>query len=393
MSVPLSARAVSDPMRIVLAAEPTGGGVIRHVLDLAEGLPRRGFRVLLVHARRGIDASFAERLERRSEFGYETASVEVQRAPGGHDVAATVALRRVIAGFGGADVLHGHSSKAGALARLGRWSRARRVVYTPHAWYTQNPELGSASRGAYQLIERALATVTDRIISVSRDEAEQAVALGIGRRKLVLIDNGIETRTPERVARTRAATRSRLGIAADDVVVGFLGRLAPQKAPDVAVRVFRQILDARPATRIVLAGDGPDAERVRALLGELGIADRVLALPVASGPDVIPAFDLFLMTSRYEGFPYVLLEALAAGCAIVTTRVGGVVDCVVDGVNGRVVESLDPDPIARAVLAIVQDPARLAAMRVQARERAALFSIDRMLDRTADLYRSLHEAD
>lgn len=386
-------RAVGDPMRIVLAAEPTGGGVLRHVLDLAEGLPRRGFRVLLVHARRGIDGAFAERLERQSDFGYETASVEVQRAPGGHDVAATVALRRAIQGFGGADVLHGHSSKAGALARLGRWSRARRVVYTPHAWYTQNPSLGAASRGAYQLIERALAMVTDRIISVSRDEAEHAVALGIGRRKLVLIENGIETWTPAQVARTRAATRARLGIAADEVVVGFLGRLAPQKAPDVTVRAFRQILDQRPATRVVLAGDGPEGESVRALIGELGLTDRVLTLPVANGPDVIPAFDLFLMTSRYEGFPYVLLEALAAGCAIVTTRVGGVADCVVDGVNGSIVDSLDPDPIARAVLAIVNDSAQLTGMQDRARERAALFSVDRMLDRTADLYRSLHEND
>ena len=379
-------------MQIVLAAEPTGGGVMRHVLDLAEGLPRRGFRVLLVHARRGIDPTFVERLERRNEFRYETASLDVRRAPGGHDFAATVELRRVIQRFGGADVLHGHSSKAGALARLGRWSRARRVVYTPHAWYTQNPALGVVPRGAYQLIERALATVTDRIISVSRDEAEHALALGIGRRKLVLIENGIEAWTPEQVARARAATRARLGIAADDVVVGFLGRLAPQKAPDVALRVFGQLLDERPGTRVVLAGDGPDADQVRSLARELGIADRVLLLPVASGAHVIPAFDLFLMTSRYEGFPYVLLEALAAGCAIVTTAVGGVADCVVDGVNGTVVDSLDPDAIARAILPIVTDPERLGTMRAKARERATLFSIDRMLDRTADLYRSLHEA-
>ena len=382
----------ADPMRIVLAAEPTGGGVMRHVLDLAEGLPRRGFRVLLVHAKRGIDAAFAGRIERQKEFGYETAMLDLQRAPGGHDFAATMALRRVIRAFGGADVLHGHSSKAGALARLGRWSHARRVVYTPHAWYTQNPELGNSSRRAYQLIERALATVTDRIISVSRDEAEHAVALGIGRRKLVLIENGIESWTPEQVAQKRAATRARLGIGADDVVVGFLGRLAPQKAPDVAVRAFRQILDGRPATRIVLAGDGPEGARLRALMSELGLGDRIVQLPVANGPDVIPAFDLFLMTSRYEGFPYVLLEALAAGCAIVTTRVGGVVDCVLDGENGAVVDDVDPDPIARAVLAIVNDPDTLNRMRAESRARAALFSIDRMLDRTAELYRSLHES-
>jgi len=382
----------ADPMRIVLAAEPTGGGVMRHVLDLAEGLPRRGFRVLLVHAKRGIDAAFAGRIERQKEFGYETAMLDLQRAPGGHDFAATMALRRVIRAFGGADVLHGHSSKAGALARLGRWSHARRVVYTPHAWYTQNPELGNSSRRAYQFIERALATVTDRIISVSRDEAEHAVALGIGRRKLVLIENGIESWTPEQVAQKRAATRARLGIGADDVVVGFLGRLAPQKAPDVALRAFRQILDGRPATRIVLAGDGPEGARLRALMSELGLGDRIVQFPVANGPDVIPAFDLFLMTSRYEGFPYVLLEALAAGCAIVTTRVGGVVDCVLDGENGAVVDDVDPDPIARAVLAIVNDPDTLNRMRAESRARAALFSIDRMLDRTAELYRSLHES-
>jgi glycosyltransferase involved in cell wall biosynthesis len=382
----------ADPMRIVLAAEPTGGGVMRHVLDLAEGLPRRGFRVLLVHAKRGIDAAFAGRIERKGEFGYETAMLDLQRAPGGHDFAATMALRRVIRAFGGADVLHGHSSKAGALARLGRWSHARRVVYTPHAWYTQNPELGSSSRRAYQFIERALATVTDRIISVSRDEAEHAVSLGIGRRKLVLIENGIESWTPEQVAQKRGATRARLGIGADDVVVGFLGRLAPQKAPDVALRAFRQILDGRPATRVVLAGDGPEGARVRALISELGLGDRVALLPVANGPDVIPAFDLFLMTSRYEGFPYVLLEALAAGCAIVTTRVGGVVDCVIDGENGTVVDEVEPEPIARAVLEIVDDPNTLLRMRAESRARAALFSIDRMLDRTAELYRSLHES-
>jgi glycosyltransferase involved in cell wall biosynthesis len=383
----------AGPLRIVLAAEPTSGGVVRHVLDLAEGLPRRGFRVLLVHSRRPMAPGFRERLALKEQFGYDTASFDVERAPGGRDFAATLELRRLIRAFGGADVLHGHSSKAGAIARLGRWARARRVVYTPHAWYTQNPELGSASRSVYRVIERTLATVTDRIISVSSDEAEHAVAIGIGRRKLVLIENGIETWAPERVARARAETRARLGIAEDAVVVGFLGRLAPQKAPDVALRVFAGILGQRPATRVVLAGDGPDAERVRALAGELGLGERVTMLPTAKGHEVIPAFDVFLMTSRYEGFPYVLLEALAAGCAIVTTPVGGVADCVSDGVNGRVVGTLDADAIARATLTIVNDQDVLLQMRARSRDRASHFSVDRMLDRTADLYRSLHEAD
>ena len=387
-------RAPARQLRIVLAAEPTGGGVGRHVLDLAEGLPRRGFRVLLVHARRGIDEGFSARLQRREEFGYEAASFDVQRSPGTSDLKAAIELRRIMHRFGGADVLHGHSSKAGALARIGRWMRASRVVYTPNGWYTQNPTLGLASRRAYELIERTLSTVTDRIIAVSTDEAEHALSLGIDARKLSVIENGIEPWALEHIARARRDTRTRLGVDENQVVVGFLGRLAPQKAPEVAVRTLQRIVEGRPDVRVVLAGDGPDAPQVDRLIEGLGLADRIVRLRAARGHEIIPAFDVFLMTSRYEGFPYVLLEALAAGCAIVTTRVGGVADCVVHGANGTIVDSLDPDPIARAVLAIVRDPERLAGMRAQARERATLFSIDRMLDRTADLYRSLHhEAD
>src|SRR5215212_5378112 len=136
---PSSRAAAQGRMQIVLAAEPSAGGVGRHVLDLAEGLPARGFRVLMVHARHGVDPSFTQRLAQRDRFGYDAASIDVRHEIGGQDMAATFELRRAIRDFGGADVLHAHSSKAGALARLGRWGRARRTVYTAHGWYTQNP--------------------------------------------------------------------------------------------------------------------------------------------------------------------------------------------------------------------------------------------------------------
>lgn len=383
-------RPASAGQKIVLAAEASGGGVGRHVLDLAEGLPSRGFDVLLVHARRRVGDGFGERVARHGEYGYRVATFDVARAPGVGDIPATVALRRAIGRFGNADVLHGHSSKAGALSRIGRWGHARRVVYTPHAWYTQNPELSAVARGAYGFIEYGLAALTDRIISVSRDEAEHAVGLlGIAPEKLVLIENGIDPWSEERVARVRRETRAALGLAADDFVVGFVGRLAPQKAPDVALRVFRRLLDERPQIRPVLVGDGPEADLVRSTLAELGLDDRVRWLRAAPGRETMAAFDVFLMTSHYEGFPYVLLEALSAGCAIVSTRVGGVADCVGEGENGHVVEGADADALAARVLSLASDSSRLDSMRARSRARAAVFSLERMLDRTADLYRSL----
>src|SRR5689334_7286647 len=101
-----SRTAADDRMRIVLAAEPSAGGVGRHVLDLAEGLPSRGFRVLLVHARHGLDPAFSQRLAQSTRFGYEARSIDVRHEIGGQDMSATLELRRAIRDFGGADVLH-----------------------------------------------------------------------------------------------------------------------------------------------------------------------------------------------------------------------------------------------------------------------------------------------
>jgi glycosyltransferase involved in cell wall biosynthesis len=143
----------------------------------------------------------------------------------------------------------------------------------------------------------------------------------------------------------------------------------------------------------VLAGDGPDAELVRATLNELGLAERVRWLRGVRGTDIIPAFDVFLLTSRYEGFPYALLEALSSSCAIVSTRVPGVAECVVHGDNGYVVDGTDDAALAAHVLSLIHDRTRLRTMRDRSRRRALEYSIDRMLDRTAELYRSFDEAN
>ena len=380
------------PIRVALVAEATGGGVGRHVLDLAESLPAAGFDVLLLHGERRIGDGFGERLACCAEFGYRAVAVDMTRAPGVHDLAAGRAVRSALRGFGRVDVLHGQSSKGGALARLARWGVARRVVYTPHAFYTQNPTLSGKTRALYRGVEVALGALTDRIVTVSSAETAHAIELGLPRRKLVQIENGVEHWSDDELARTRAATRRRLGLAADDVVVGFLGRLTSQKAPERALRTFRLLLDANPRLRPVLVGDGPDADDVRRLLQELDLGRDVRWVPDGLGREMIPAFDVFLMTSRYEGFPYVLLEALNAGCAIVTTDVGGAPDCVRAGRNGFIVAA-DETALAATILDAAADPERLRALRRSSRALAGEFSIDRMIGRVADLYRSIHADD
>jgi glycosyltransferase involved in cell wall biosynthesis len=374
--------------RVVLVCEATGGGVGKHVLDVAERLPRQGFDVLLAHADGRAEDDFLARVSRSAEHGYQVARVNVDRAPGPRDALGAWQLHRAVRAFGGADVLHGHSAKGGALARLARWGCARRVFYTPHAFYAQAPSLSPASRRFYAIAEYGLSLATDRVIATSNEEAKLAHSLGIPERKVTVVENGIDVRSDRELAQARARMRGTLGVSDDDVLVGFVGRLVPKKSPELAIDVFRRVADRYPQARFVLAGDGPDAPAVARVLDAAGDSSRVRWLRRASGRDLMPAMDVLLVTSHYEGFPYVMLEALDAGCAIVTTAVGGATDCVLDGRNGAIVARREAPVLADAVSLFVDHPDRRAEARALSRAHARRFDIARMLDRLVSLYRS-----
>ena len=379
--------------RVVLVCEAAGGGVGKHVLDVAERLPSHGFEVLVVHCTRRAEPEFAERLSAHAAHGYQVAHVDVDRAPGPRDVVGVMQLRRAIRAFGGADVLHGHSAKGGALARLARWRCARRVFYTPHAFYAQAPSLSATSRRLYGFAEHALALATDRVIATSNEELGLARSLGIPARKLTVVENGITVRTDADLQHARSCARSALGVGAGECVVGFVGRLVPQKAPAVAVATFERILVAHPATRFVLVGDGPEAGAVAHALRAGGLTEHVRWLERGVGGDVLPAVDVLLVTSHYEGFSYVMLEALDSGCAIVTTPVGGARDCVVEGRNGTIVASPSPDALAAAASAFLVSEERRRIAHAISRERARDFEIGRMVDLLVTLYRdAAHDA-
>jgi len=376
------------PLHIVLVCEAAGGGVGKHVLDIAERLPSLGFEVLVVYSARRAEPQFAERLAHHTRHGYCVARVDVDRAPGPRDVAGVLQLRRAVRDFGGADVLHGHSSKGGALARLARWGCARRVFYTPNGFYAQAPSLPSSMRRLYGLAEHALAFATDQVIAVSSDEMQFARGLGIPERKLAVVENGIHLRSDTELARDRATARAVLGLSGDEVVIGFVGRLVPQKAPELAVETFGRVRRSHPNAHFVLMGDGPLAPAVSRALATHGVADDTTWMRTAVGREVLPAVDILLVSSQYEGFSYVMLEGLDAGCAIVTTPVGGARDCVLHGSNGAIVAEPTPDALSKAIGRLIESPEALRDARTVSRARAHNFEIERMIDRLATLYRN-----
>jgi glycosyltransferase involved in cell wall biosynthesis len=298
------------------------------------------------------------------------------------DAVDAVRLVRLIKSLGRFDVIHGHSSKGGALARLaGRWLRTP-VVYTPHALVTLDPALSRMARMFYGRIERWLSRSTAAIIAVSRDElahiADEKLRPALAR----LVPNAID---PPPFP-TRDAARARVDLAPEHVAIGFVGRLSRQKAPDVMLEAFAKVAQRNENARLIMVGSGPLDDDVRAAVSRLGLEAKVRLLGDVVATNVMPAFDLFCLSSRYEGLPYVLLESLAAGLPIVATRVGGVSTTVEDGVNGLITAPDDVAELSAALSRVVDDAPLRSRFAAASAERAREHSLRDMVQETIAVY-------
>ena len=363
-------------LRVLMVHEPAGGGSGRQVLDLSEGLIARGHRVSLAYSGRRAETSY---LKRAGAIDFEHLTVlDMHRELGPHDLGSAHALKRWMRRHGPFDVVHAHSSKAGALARLVA-PRGVARVYTPHAFRTMDPELGRAPALVYGQVEGLFgALLSDAVIAVGGEEAEHAGRLGIPKAKIHLVANGVEPFQ----CRMRQAVREELGLGAEAIAVGFVGRLTAQKDPTrfCAAIQAAHALDSRVVG--VMIGDGELAGEVRSM------AAPVLHLGGQDARAYFAGFDMLAMTSRYEGFPYVLLEALQAGLPIISSEVGGASAVIESGRNGVLLDrDADPAAFAAAIVGLA-DAAERARYAAASRAVAPNFAADVMVTKTEHVYRT-----
>ena len=366
--------------------EATIGGTKRHLLDLCTGLDPAQFDVLVACPRvrseaRG-DVSFVDDLTRA---GIAVRIVPMVRAISpARDVAAAVRLAALVA-RGGFDVIHAHSSKAGFLGRQAALLSPRsKVVYSPHGFYFQNFS-SPLRRGLFKALEKAAAFRTDALIALSRGEYDAAVKGGLvprGRAKLVR--NGIE----HAECLPRAEARRRLGIDPTAVVVGTISRFTPQKAPLDLVDAVEELARERPDLVFAWFGDGELRARVEARIQSRGLAASFRIFGYRpDARELLPALDLFVLASRWEGLPYTILEAMDAGVPAIATDVVGSQDVIEDGRNGRLVPFGRPDLLARAAGDLLKNPIRLAELSLIAREDVLRrYSRASMVKEIASLY-------
>lgn len=335
------------------------GGAQRNTLDTCALLDREHFVVGLACADEG--ELLPEARDLQDVRLHELPSLRREVRPW-RDTRAVGELRRAIREFA-PDIVHTHSSKAGILGRLAaRRERVAVVVHSIHG-YGFGDHQAAPVRAAFLAIERLAARWTTAFIAVSQENLEQGLALGLFEREQVtVIRSGIDLGAFRHPAGGEAVRRE-LGIDANAPLVVQVSCLKPQKAPERFVALAAALAPRFPDAHFLLVGDGALRESIETLRRDAGLEGR-LHLPGwrRDIPAVLDAATVVTLTSRFEGLPRAVVEALAAGKPVVAMAVDGVREVVRDGVNGLAVPPGDVGALVERVAELLADPARRAAL-------------------------------
>ncbi|HEV7389415.1 MAG TPA: glycosyltransferase [Gemmatimonadaceae bacterium] len=362
------------PRRTILQIVAPGevGGLESVVLALSAGQTRRGHSVIVAVVSEPSNGQhpFVTALQkagvRTEEFRLPSRAYLKERA-----------LIKQLCERISPDVVHTHGYRPDILHAATRMARNFATVTTLHG----SSRIGGSST-LHEMIQLVLLRRFDAVIAVSRLLADELRGAWVRPERLHVVPNGLSDEKP---ISSREEARRELGLPMTGAVIGWVGRLIPIKGADVFLRAVRR-LSALPIT-VSVVGDGPERANLETIVRAQGLSDRVRFHGVV--PDagrLLTAFDVFVLSSRSEGTPITLLEAIAARVPVVVTSVGGVPDVVGPG-EGMIVAPDDPERLAAAIDLVIRDP-EAAALRATAASRhlVANFGMDRWMDAHERVY-------
>ena len=362
--------------------EPTPAGQTTHVLSLARGLDRRRIDVTVVLPENLRGAVAALRAA-----GVQIVPLPLRKLawpPRAVVSMASLIRQRPV------DIVHVHSQEAGLPARVvARVAGARHIIYTPQVLDIRRARY----HWLYVLVERALARITDVIVSVNTSDQERLINWGISPSKIETIPNGVDL-SAHGAANDLGGLRRSVGLDESRPLVMQVGRLSVQKDPMAFVEGTARVILQRSDAEVALVGEGPLRNAVATRVREVDLVDHVHLLGWRDDAiQLMAAADVVTLTSRWEGLPHVLLEAMAWSRPIVATAVNGCAEVVVDGETGYLVEPADTVRWADRVIELLDDPAKAALMgrrgRVRVKER---YSLREMVARVEELYLQVAES-
>lgn len=242
-------------------------------------------------------------------------------------------------------------------------------------------------RIVYLLIEKCLSPFTDKIVCISEAEKNSALHEHIAKKnKLELIPNGIDVTAVKNAA---AKDRGGLGITDDAFVVGMIGRLSPQKAPDVFIKAAKLINDTIHNSAFIIVGDGEEREEVERFANDNGL--KLIVTGWTDEPySFLKVFDVAVLLSRWEGFGLAIVEYMAAEKNVIATRTDAIPTLIDDGVDGLLVEVDNPEDVKEKVMWLYNHPNEAKAMRDKALQKVIKrYDISRVVDQHVEMFNKL----
>jgi len=289
-------------------------------------------------------------------------------------------------------IIHTHSSKAGI---VGRWAalfaRAPVILHTVHGWSFNNYQC-IIKKWLFIYLEKITAKFTTKIICVSRHDIETGLRYKIAPEdKFVLIKYGIRLYQFKNSICNKEEKKIELGINNNDPVIGMVSCLKPQKSPLDYVKACINIYSKRQDINFLLIGDGVLKKKCKSELNKSPLNGRFIFTGWRRDiSDILDIIDIVVLTSKWEGLPIAIIEALAKGKPIVTTDVGGMRELVEDKVTGYITRPGEYRDTADRILSILKDKDSFFKMREKARRSIDnSFDIKAMTHNVDNLYRSL----
>ncbi|MFT7670723.1 MAG: glycosyltransferase involved in cell wall biosynthesis [Planctomycetota bacterium] len=381
-------------LRVMQVMECTIGGTRRHLTDVARGLRERGVEVHLVVAAERQPA-FRESLRELQTLGCLVHEIPMSRGIAPLQDMRQIAQLKKILRVIQPDIVHTHSSKAGVIGRLAslRTGIGKRV-HTPHTFaFLFHEMFGPLKRALFYRIEKHLAGSTHALIAVSPGEAQTFESSGIvSSEKIQVVQNGID---PEPFVAARPANLVELGLDPERPIAAVVGLLNIAKGQDLALQAL-----ASPAIskdlQLMVVGHGETLGELKSLARSLGVEERVAFLGFREDvPELLAASDFLLLPSRWEGMPYIVIEAMAAGLPVVATPVDGARDLVQPNKTGVLAADSTSDAIAKALEHFMGlSSSEQKSMGELGRQRALKsFTRDTMVDELCELYRAMLQRD
>jgi glycosyltransferase involved in cell wall biosynthesis len=372
-----------------------GGPAIQAIM-LSDRLRDQGFDTLLLHGRLADgegDMSYLQQdgLTRRVFIPSLQRPVSSMA-----DARAIAGVLRELMSFK-PHIIHTHTAKAGTVGRSAAFlynRLARTPARTVHTYHGHSLEGYFRNAGAFIAIERLLARVTDRLVAISpRIETDLCSRYRIGHREQwTVVPLGFDLTSLVAIdADIRAASRRSLAIEPGTPIVSIVGRLTAIKQHELFLQVAHAVHERQPSATFLIVGDGERRAELEALASSLGLSAHVRFLGWRQDlSTVYAATDVCLLTSRNEGTPVAIIEALAAGIPVVSTDVGGVRDVLVDPELGAAAPDGDVQALARLVCGALSTGFHSeASVATRRRSVTTRFGFDRLLNDVDRMYRSL----